>query len=160
LEMLTILALSASYRDKTSYQRASSTPISAKWVNFHAFSALIASSGIFGNDFAMASGLSVIIAALEKKAPTAWEKETDFPAAMQWLLHANKIIFRHGKAMGAKWGEGSELWHGSQGFSNERWSFWKDRVEQMQSDDGLSDEIKELAMRAATAMRKAERAKN
>lgn len=155
-----MLALSVSCRDKTSDQGASSTPLPVKWTNFHAFSASIASSGIFGNDFAMASGLSVIIAALEKKTPTAWDKETDLPAAMQWLLHASKIIFRHGRAMGVDWDEGSELWHGSKGFSKERWSSWKDRVEQIQSDDGLTDEIKELAMRAVTTMGKAQRAKH
>jgi hypothetical protein len=95
--MLTVLALNGSLQDKSNYQRASTTPLPQTWINFHAFAAIVASSGIFGDDFAMESGLTVIVAAFEKKSPTGWERDTNIPAATQWLLHASKVISRNGK---------------------------------------------------------------
>jgi hypothetical protein len=62
--------------------------------------------------------------------------------------------------MGTNWDTGSELWHGEEGFSRQRWSFWIDRLEQIQSEDALNDETKGFARKAGIIMRKAERAKN
>jgi hypothetical protein len=117
------------------------------------------SSGIFGTDFGMAGGLDVIVSAFEKKSLTAWELELNIPAAIQWLLHATRIILRDGHLMGTDWGTQSELWQGKEGFSRERWNFWKDRLEQIQSQDELDDKTKQLARKASVAMSKAERAK-
>jgi hypothetical protein len=104
----------------------------------------------------MVSGLNVIVAALEKKSPT----DANLRAALQWLIHANKLILRDANSMDTNWDTGSELWHGKEGFSRERWDFWrKERVEEIQRNDGLDEEVKALGRKADVVMGKAERAK-
>jgi hypothetical protein len=130
------------------------------WVNFHAFTAKLASTGIFGVDFAIVSGLDAIVTALEKKAPKISDMETTIPAASPWLIYSAVTILRDGSKMATSWGAESELWHGREGFSRQRWDFWKDRLEQISSSvEGLGDETKQLARKAIVAMGKAERAK-
>lgn len=107
----------------------------------------------------MVSGLLVIVAALEKESPTSWERETDLPAALQWLIHASKIIYRDGQSMGAGWDLRSEKGVGKAGFSQERWEFWKDRLEELQKSDAIGEEVRQLLRTATVAMGKAERAK-
>jgi hypothetical protein len=157
---LTKLALRASIEERSNYQRASTISLPQKWINFHAFTATLASTGVFGDDFAMVSGLEVIVSALEKKSPTAWELEANTPAAIQWLLHATKTIFRNGQSIDTNWGAESELWQGKEGFSRQRWNFWKERLERMHNQDGLDDETKQLARKASVAMSKIERMKS
>lgn len=157
--MLTILALSGSLQDNTEYQRVSNVSIAQRWTNFAAFSAMLASSGVFGEDFGLVSGLAVIVAGLEKKSPTMWERETNLPAALQWLIRASKVIHRDGGRMGTGWDFGSEMWNGRPGFSQERWKFWKDRLEEIQKDGAIIEEVQQLSRTAGVAMGKAERAK-
>lgn len=156
---LTILALSGSLHDKTEYQRASKVSIAQSWTNFHAFSALLASSGIFGEDFGLVSGLAVIVAGLETKSPTSWERERSLPAALQWFSHASKMIYRDGRSMGTEWDSKSESWNGQAGFNKERWKFWKDRLEEIQKDDAIDEEMQQLLRTVGVVMGKAERAK-
>lgn len=61
--------------------------------------------------------------------------------------------------MGTDWDSGSELWNGQAGSSQERWKFWKERMEGFQNDDGIDEEVKHLLRMAGVAMGKAERAK-
>lgn len=156
---LIMLALHGSLQDKTEYQRASKISITQRWTNFHAFSALLCSSAIFGTDFGLVNGLVVIVAALEGKSPTSWERERDLPAALQWLVRASKHINRDARSMGSEWDSGSERWNDQAGFSLERWKFWKERVQEIQKEDAIDEEVKQLLRTAGVAMGKAERAK-
>ncbi|KAE9973627.1 hypothetical protein EG328_004298 [Venturia inaequalis] len=100
----------------------------------------LATYAFFGNDFDVVSGLLVIVAALEKESPT-------------------KIIYRDGQSMGAGWDLRSEKGVGKAGFSQERWEFWKDRLEELQKSDAIGEEVRQLLRTATVAMGKAERAK-
>jgi hypothetical protein len=66
----------------------------------------------------------------------------------------------NGKNMGSTlWGQiESELWKGKPGFSKERWTFWKERMERMSVREQSSDETREIARSSVVAMGKAERA--
>ncbi|KAE9970756.1 hypothetical protein BLS_004762 [Venturia inaequalis] len=133
-------SLSTSLQDKIEYQRASNVPIAQRWTNYHAFSAQLATYAFFGNDFDVVSGLLVIVAALEKESPT-------------------KIICRDGQSMGAGCDLRSEKWVGKAGFSQKRWKFWKDRLEELQKSDAIGEKVRQLLRTATVAMGKAERAK-
>ncbi|TID23545.1 hypothetical protein E6O75_ATG03181 [Venturia nashicola] len=151
--------LSASLRDKTEYQRTFNVPIAQRWTDLHASSALLATSGIFGDDFDLVSGLNVIVAALEVKSPTSWERKTNLPAALQWLQHASKIIYRDGRSTETWWGCNSKRWTGQGGFSRERWRFWRSILEKSQKDEAIDEEVKQLLKAADVAMERADRAK-
>ena len=114
------------------------------------------------------SAILVIVEALEKKetssSESTWLLEMHVPAAAQWFVHASKVILKDGKDVYKNWFLGSQsnvsqTWKGKEGFSKERWEFWKRRLGKVEGMEVYSEETKEWARKADVAMGKAERAK-
>jgi Protein of unknown function (DUF3632) len=138
-----------------------------KWINFEAFSAMAVNAGLVKPDpWYLGWGGYCIMDALERKTKTAkrkWDKvltlEYRVVAACHWLINAGRLILRDGEKMSPSvFGYDSELWDKNQGFSKERWQFWKERLIILGDIEKLGDETKELLRRAGVAMEKAERA--
>jgi len=84
------------------------------------------------------------------------------PAAVQWIVYAGTLLYECEKeypvrADGGSTGSGGPLWNGKTGFCQERWTFWKNRFEQVQSISELADSTKSAAKKAVTEMDKIEK---
>lgn len=141
-----------------------SDPVCRQWINFHTWAATCLRSGLDTDAY---FGLVLIVEVLEKKLdPTRISplQHLDIAAAAQYLIYAaGKMlhcpIYSSKSVYHTGWGKDSEFWKGAEGFSLERWNYWKERWEIMRTTDGLSEETREAARRAGVAMEKAERAK-
>lgn len=138
-----------------------------KWINFETFSAMSLNAGLFQpSPRYLGCGGYCIIDALERKTKTVkrkWDRvltlEYRLVAACQWLIHAGRLILRDGEKIHlSSFGYDSELWDEHQGFSRERWQFWKERLVILGDIEKLGEDTKELLRRAGVAMEKAERA--
>lgn len=73
-------------------------------------------------------------------------------AAAYWFMHCSRQLYaasEQGKPTG-RWGTGQ--------YSKERWVKWKQRLENLQEQDGMWEQTRVLAKKATAAMREAERA--
>lgn len=86
------------------------------------------------------------------------------PPAATWILLAGEKIHelcksdadRKDGAPGATPAGDDWLWGKGRGFSVGRWALWKKRFEEIATISGLSDDVRDIAARAARAMRKVE----
>ncbi|KAM0805367.1 hypothetical protein BDR22DRAFT_817322 [Usnea florida] len=84
------------------------------------------------------------------------------PPASTWILVAGETIYELCKAdydflnngPGATPDNDEWLWGKSRGYSLGRWSFWKMRFGEIAMTEGLKDDLKEIAARAAFEMNK------
>lgn len=75
------------------------------------------------------------------------------PGAAQWITHAGPLIHSSQEEYG-RLAQGGDLFQGKQGFSRERWNFWKARFRWVQSQGELREETRAIARKAAEAMEK------
>ncbi|KAE8386440.1 hypothetical protein BDV23DRAFT_187249 [Aspergillus alliaceus] len=142
-----------------------SDPVGSKWVTYQAFTARLIASSLVG---AYGWVLFHTVDALEK--PVNPEKLTarqdvDIAAAAQYFIYAANDILHHPLGsngydennVNVLWQEGNEFWEGEQGFTVERWEFWKKRFGQVRDLEQLRDGTREAARRAEVGMEKAER---
>ena len=157
-------ALKSNIQEKSS-SSASGVSLKDRWANFHAFTARAESVGIMYSNITWA--IPLIVSTLEKKVATKDTKskqvvslETNVPAATNWLIFASEELLMGADKIEKGCFEGSEFgeWKGT-GFSRERWSFWKQRLEELATSELLSEEAKEAVRKAAVSMAKAERVK-
>lgn len=86
------------------------------------------------------------------------------PPAATWILLAGKSIYqlcktdynRKDGAPGSTPDNVVWLWGKGRGFGLERWAFWKGRFNDISGTQNLSDEVRDIASRAASAMDKCE----
>lgn len=84
------------------------------------------------------------------------------PPAATWILLAGESIHQlcktdHNRKDGAPGSTPSNvswLWGKGRGYSLERWAFWRGRFSDIARSPNLSDEVKDIASRAASAMDK------
>ena len=85
------------------------------------------------------------------------------PAAAVWVLVMGQELYmkeddmapkspRHGRP-----GAGGELWKGSDGFSRERWRFWRDQFGRLKVREGSRQETRDIADEAFQKMEEIER---
>ena len=86
------------------------------------------------------------------------------PPAATWVLLAGERIYelcksdhdRKDGAGGSTSDCGEWLWKKGRGYSLERWAFWKQQFSEIATTQGLKDDVKDIAARAAAAMEKTE----
>lgn len=71
--------------------------------------------------------------------------------AAQWIFHAGRVIFASREQYGRA-GVGLELFKGPNGFSPERWNFWKKRFAWVQEQTELNQETRAVAKKALEVM--------
>ncbi len=74
------------------------------------------------------------------------------PAAAEWIFKAGRVI-RTAQQQYGTLARGGDLFRGKEGFSPERWSFWKDRFRWVQGQTGLQERTRRIAQRAEEAMK-------
>lgn len=79
--------------------------------------------------------------------------------AYEWIVHAGKVLLDEGREGGelSKVDKnalaGGKLFDGEPGLSQERWAFWKQRLETLASGDHVSDAVKAKAQKAVDEMK-------
>ncbi len=74
------------------------------------------------------------------------------PGAAQWIFYAGRLIHSSDDDYG-RLGEGGDLFRGGkQGFSPERWNFWKDRFRWVEAQEDVQETTRAIAGKAARAM--------
>jgi hypothetical protein len=82
------------------------------------------------------------------------------PPAATWVLLAGQSIHelcksdyhRKDGAPGSVWDGDEWLWGKGRGYSLGRWTFWKKRFGEIATTQGLKDDVKDIAARAASEM--------
>ncbi|KAF8906980.1 hypothetical protein CPB84DRAFT_1744776 [Gymnopilus junonius] len=91
--------------------------------------------------------------------------DTYVPLAAAWTLFAGGIVFAHCRVSGSGDNtdvrdrtsrDGGKNWKGANGFSVERWNFWKKRFGEIKGHNQASEETRGLAAEAQGAMRRIE----
>jgi hypothetical protein len=129
------------------------------WTNLNAFAAkLYAQTPL---DCLGLIGLQSLLEALEKDIPPK-DLDNVVPAAACWVLSAGKDLLHnsevyessiedmnHSECLGDHRGD---LYNGAKGFSDERWSFWKDRFGNLSKRSELSPNTRLFASQARDEM--------
>jgi len=81
------------------------------------------------------------------------------PLAGIWILLCGNVIFAHCRNPGtplAGFKDAGKNWKGANGFSIERWAFWKKRFGEIKGHDQASEKTKELAAEGEGVMNRIE----
>ena len=81
------------------------------------------------------------------------------PLAGIWILLCGNVIFAHCRNPGtplANFNDVGKNWKGVNGFSIERWIFWKKRLGEIKCHDQASEKTKELAAEVEERMNRIE----
>lgn len=83
------------------------------------------------------------------------ELDNAIPAAAVWIMYAGGRMYELGRLEGGERGRivmGGPRWHGREGYSTERWKFWKGRFEELCERKDLASTSRNMAARAHELM--------
>lgn len=75
------------------------------------------------------------------------------PGAVEWILKAGRLLRTADQQYGAAARPGP-LFKGKEGFSPERWAFWKERFQWVQAQAGLHERTRGAAKQAEELMKR------
>ncbi|GAB1195402.1 hypothetical protein APSETT444_004661 [Aspergillus pseudonomiae] len=75
------------------------------------------------------------------------------PGAAQWIMLCGKEIYEMEGSMGREW---PTKWTGTEGWSKERWAFWRQRFEWASTVTALDRKTRQLAREMVDEMRRIE----
>lgn len=125
------------------------------WINLNSFGArLVGLKVVKWENFAI-WGLRD---ALEEKHSSLAERDVSVVVAGQWLFHAGEVLFE-GRTKGCSADDSRSLrvgclFQGGSGLSQERWDFWKRRMEAISED--VSGDVRAVAVAARRRMQELE----
>ncbi|KAH0492640.1 hypothetical protein TgHK011_007585 [Trichoderma gracile] len=110
----------------------------AQWISLNSFAArLLGASAQSWTNFA----LWELRDGLEEPLPNDQARDTHLTTASEWIIHAGKVLHDEGRknAQLDDWDvralrPGSLFEGGSSGFSQQRWSFWKKRLQELSAE--------------------------
>ena len=107
------------------------------------------------NFYDLEYGIVRIREALERRTA---DLDAEVPVAAQYFIITGKEIYYRTNSRDAFPSAlpvddtKSDLWNGADGFSLERWSFWKQRLQMISQEHGLRDDTKKWIRKALCAM--------
>jgi hypothetical protein len=160
------------WRTLTPFLSSNSLTGAEQWINFTTFSAKLVQHG---DEMAMRQiGITALFDlrdALETTIETRTKDlphnaivtpgqslETDTVAAAQWIVHAGtKLLPVQNDFFGDGWTKGlskkTELWDGEPGFSQARWKFWAQRLDESVTETQTNKDANEAIRNAACVIR-------
>lgn len=132
----------------------------SEWVNINAFAARLTASRTA--DFSLYA-IWTMRDALETPAARTKNKTLDghVQAGCAWIQYAGEYLYQCEESWekDPRKGDparGGSLWEGKSGFCKERWSLWRERIEELGKEKGLQEETRKAATGAAERMRQLE----
>ncbi|KAK5995193.1 hypothetical protein PT974_03591 [Cladobotryum mycophilum] len=116
----------------------------AEWISLNSFAARIVGESIQPwTNF----GLWELRDGLEQPLSSAIAKETYLTTTSEWLTHAGKVLHEEGKKVvqldehDLRALASGKLFKGKPGFSDERWNFWRQRLEELSAEAGHGEVV-------------------
>ena len=126
------------------------------WQSYNAFEARLTRDDILDCQY---SAIMVLREALEEEPDArarAYHRQGPIldchvPVAAEWIFRCGHVLYTSHKSFGAA-SKGGRLWKGAEGFSPERWQFWKQRFIAISEHDQVKEETKIVAREAERMM--------